>query len=1068
MVIAGPGTGKTELLSVRVANILQKTDTLAESILCLTFTESGAQAMRNRLTEIIGKDAYKISVHTFHSFGSEIINQNSEFFYKSSNFRPADELSSYEIIKAIFDELPHLNPLAQKQNGEYIYLKDSQKSISELKKSGLTSGELLSILEENDLAIERIEQTLEPILAERINKQTATKLSQIISDIRKIDDKPKVSAVLPLSQVIADSLLMAISNAEAENSTKPITAWKNAWSKKDETGKSILKSRERQVKLRAMSYIYDQYLCRMHEASLFDFDDMILQVVHAVETNDELRFNLQEKYLYIMVDEFQDTNMAQMRILKSLTTSEVQGDTPNIMAVGDDDQAIYSFQGADVSNILDFKRNYPKAKIVTLTQNYRSHSDILSGSRHIITQGQNRLENILENIDKQLIANSTADGHALIFEANSINDERVWLVDSIKKQLSSNTQPNSITVLTRRHHEIEKLLPYFASSNIAVNYERRDNVLEFDVIKQIVDLSRLIINLADGKHDNVNGELPKLLAHEMWQINPQTIWKLSLDAYKNRLHWLEVMEQDAELVKIQKWLVIVAQKSIHTPLEQILDIIVGVSSLSFDDNEFCSPIYGYYFSEKSMKSAPDKYLAYLEALRKIRSQLREYRPDQEHTLKNFISYVDLCNTTKTVISSTRNASQNQNAVNIMTAHKSKGLEFDTVYIFNAVDSNWGEKAKKHSRLISYPENLQITPAGESEDERLRLFYVAATRAKKHLYISYSLQDDNSSSTYRAAFIFDNKWKINQIASTNDVNKLITAEEIAWYNRLIPTDNSNLSDLLKPTLENYKLSVTHLHNFLDISKGGPTSFLLQNLLRFPKSKSPNAAFGTAIHETLKHAHDHYLATDKQPATEDVMSYFEKVLKGENLEINDFNLYLQKGNDILQKFIEQKTDLFSKNQRPELDFSKQGALVGNAHLTGKLDLVNIDKPSQTMTVIDYKTGKPMPNWTGKTDYDKIRLHKYHQQLMFYGLMIKKSKDYHNYHVETSQVQFVEPNKNGDLLSLTGNYSSDDLKRFEQLIIAIWDHIINLNLPDTSAYGQKLDGIIAFENDLIGGII
>jgi len=104
MVIAGPGTGKTELLSVRAANILLKTDTLPENILCLTFTESGANAMRERLTEIIGKDAYKIAVHTFHSFGSEIINQNGQYFYQGAHFLPADELSRYEIIHDIFKQ----------------------------------------------------------------------------------------------------------------------------------------------------------------------------------------------------------------------------------------------------------------------------------------------------------------------------------------------------------------------------------------------------------------------------------------------------------------------------------------------------------------------------------------------------------------------------------------------------------------------------------------------------------------------------------------------------------------------------------------------------------------------------------------------------------------------------------------------------------------------------------------------------------------------------------------------------------------------------------------------------
>jgi len=170
MVIAGPGTGKTELLSVRTANILQKTDTLPENILCLTFTESGANAMRERLTEIVGKEAYKVAVHTFHSFGIEVINQNGQYFYQGAHFRAADGLSSYEIIHEIFKQLDYNNPIAKKQNDEYTHLSDSLTVISELKKSGLVGDELLKIMDENDAVIEKAEQLLSPVFAEVLIK----------------------------------------------------------------------------------------------------------------------------------------------------------------------------------------------------------------------------------------------------------------------------------------------------------------------------------------------------------------------------------------------------------------------------------------------------------------------------------------------------------------------------------------------------------------------------------------------------------------------------------------------------------------------------------------------------------------------------------------------------------------------------------------------------------------------------------------------------------------------------------------------------------------------------------
>lgn len=157
MVIAGPGTGKTELLSVRAANILKQTDTLPENILCLTFTESGATAMRERLIGIIGKDAYKVAIHTFHGFGTEIINQNREYFYRGALFQPADDLNRYEILRSIFDELDYKNPLASTMNSEYTHQSDAAKVISELKRSGLTSDELLAVLDASEATIDAAE-----------------------------------------------------------------------------------------------------------------------------------------------------------------------------------------------------------------------------------------------------------------------------------------------------------------------------------------------------------------------------------------------------------------------------------------------------------------------------------------------------------------------------------------------------------------------------------------------------------------------------------------------------------------------------------------------------------------------------------------------------------------------------------------------------------------------------------------------------------------------------------------------------------------------------------------------
>lgn len=1062
MVIAGPGTGKTELLSVRVANILQKTDALPENILCLTFTESGADAMRERLTEIIGKEAYKVAVHTFHSFGTEVINQNGQYFYQGAHFMPADELSSYEIIHDIFKKLPYNNPLASKINDEYTHLSDALTSISELKKSGLTSDELLAILDDNNAVIEKAEQLLSPIFANRISNDTALLVAKKIGAIRGSSNGTPQQTIVTLASVMSDSIENAVNEAAESNSTKPITAWRNQWFKKDETGKFVLKTKDRQVKLRALCFVYEKYLANIQKAGLYDFDDMILRVVHAMEVFDDLRFNLQEKYQYIMVDEFQDTNLAQMRILHNLTNNIVHDDTPNIMVVGDDDQAIYSFQGADISNILNFRENYPKAKLVTLTENYRSSSDILDGTREIILQGHDRLENIIEELDKKLSAQNTETKNtATIYEAENIFDERNFIVTDIVEKIKEGTKPNDIAVLTRRHKEINALLPYFSRHSVAVNYERRDNVLELAPIKLLQQISQLLIDLSDGRHDNVNSALPEILAHSTWGIEPLELWKLSVEAHDKRLRWLDLMLLTPEFSAIANWLISTSKLVGDTPLEQILDIIIGKNK---SDDEFSSPIYDYYFNEKILSENPNDYLLHLEALRTIRSKLREYRPNETPNLKTFSEFIALNQKTGSTISVIRRALQSDDAVNVMTAHKSKGLEFNTVYLFNAVDNVWGQTARSHNRLISYPENLPLAPVGETEDERLRLFYVAATRAKRHLNVSYGRSDDSGKNTLRASFLLGSKWREVLIQAPTDKTELIESAEYAWYQPLVDPTTTKMRDLLMPTLNNYRLSVTHLTNFLDVTRGGPQTFLIKNLLRFPESKSPNAAYGTAIHNTLQNAHAYIASTGRKQAPEDIVSRFEKYLEDQHLAKSDHQEFLQKGSDALQVFLDQKYDMFSADQKVELDFISQHSIVGNAHITGKIDLANINPLKKTMTVTDYKTGKPASTWSGKTDAEKIKLHKYKQQLMFYKLLVENARDYRGYKVESGVIQFVEPTRLNDILSLDTGFDTDELVRFSKLVIAVWSRIIKLDLPDISEYNSSYKGILTFEQFLI----
>lgn len=1069
MVVAGPGTGKTELLSMRVANILQKTDTSAQNILCLTFTESGANAMRERLIELMGKEAYGVSVHTFHSFGSEIINRYGDYFYSGAHFHPADELSSYNVLHSIFEKLPHDNPLGSKMNGEYTQLRSVQNTISDFKKSGLTPDEIQRLLKNNTLFLDFAEPLLQKIFANRISKKTIAEIEQIVPKLKAHKEEAlDLPNLINLSSVCIEQLERIVERAQNENNTKPITEWKNAWLEKNSTNDFVFKDRKRTKKLFAASFIYGDYLRAMQENALYDYDDMILRVAHALEVFDDLRFNLQEQYQYILVDEFQDTNGAQMRILSDLTNNELYGGKPNILVVGDDDQAIYSFQGAEVGNIISFKDQFPALKTITLTENYRSSAEILSRSREVITQGDNRLENYIESIDKTLVAkNDHVRSSATLVEYETQNDELYSLAHEIKTRIKNGQKPSSIAVLARSHKDIQLLLPYFKHEGIAMHYEHKDNILQQPPILLLIELAKILHLIASGRTDIANAALPELLAHPAWEISPETLWKLSLRAHREKRFWLEIMlEEDNKLKNIAEWLITMARDSQHQPLDVSLDILLGNST---KEASFTAPFMHYFFSEQTLNKQPDAYLSHLRALQLLRQKLAEYMPEKTLHVKDFVEFITMHEKANLPINAETDPSNDRLcAVNIMTAHKAKGQEFESVFIVNATDTTWGTKSRGRSQRLSYPANLPIAPAGESADERLRLFFVALTRAKRELVISYSLKNVAEKQTILANFLHIENLK-PQTVEAKPLKTQIKAATYAWQDSILNSDNLSFKELMKSHLAHYQLSPTHLNNFIDIVDCGPQAFFMQNILKFPQAAHPSAAFGSAIHKTLQKAHHHLSSTKQRRPTEDVLHDFEVFLSEQRLEPSNFEYYLQKGSDTLQAYLNNRYESFTPDQKVESNFSGQNAVINSIHLTGAIDVMSVNNKDKTISIIDYKTGKPALGWKGRDDYEKIKLHRYKQQLLFYKLMVEHSQQYSGYVVRNAALEFVEPEKDTEQIhQLAIEYDQKELDEFIKLLAAVWQKIKEADMPSVAKYDKNYKGILQFEDDLKKGLI
>ena len=1075
MVVAGPGTGKTELLSVRVANILQKTDELPNNILCLTFTESGATAMRERLVGLIGADAYKVAIHTFHSFGTEIINQYGEYFYHGAHFRPANELSAYEALRDIFARLPHDSILASKMNGEYTYLRDTQSAISDLKKSGLTPDELLRIVDRNDAFSDWLQPKLQTALGDRLSKKSFTLIARLLTEIDSYEEDPlALINYQPLAELLQDSLGRALSLSEADDTTKPLSSWKREWCEKRDDGELTLKDVKRSKKLRAVAGVYYDYLVIMQSRELYDFDDMILRVVHGVEVFNELRFNLQEQYHYIMVDEFQDTNDAQMRLVWNLTNSTSSEGRPNLLVVGDDDQAIYRFQGANISNILDFRTLYRDVALITLRDNYRSSATILETSRRVILQGEERLETTITELNKQLTSHRPPIDRAVRFVSYQTELQEYA---AIAKRLASRDESKSYAVIARNHRQLRALLPYLRVEGLPLKYDAQENILENEIVIHVERLARIVHALSHNRLGEAVSILPELLSHPAWEIDALSLWQLSVRAHREHLSWLELMlSEQGRLHDIAEWLLSCARYAHHQPLEYMLDLLIGSTTETTPDNEmsgeedeapaarpeFVSPLKAYYFDTSKLEREAISYTQFLYALRTLRASLREYRPDQILLLGDFMEFVGLHRSLNLPINGQSTYGVDAQSIQLLTAHRAKGLEFDDVTVISLTDDVWGETARGRARLLRFPHNLPVDAEGDTSDERIRLLYVALTRAREQLHLTTHIAMDSGKATPATSYLIDDQLSLQE-ASEPSVAQKLRAEQIDWRAPLISVTDGDQSMVLKPLLERYKLSATHLNNFLNITRGGPQNFLLHNLLRFPQVMSPHAAYGSAIHATLQRAHQHLRATGSKRPIEDILGDFETELRDCHLSELEFDHFLTRGADALHTFLAQRYESFTPDQVAERNFASQGVSLGAALLTGAIDLIEIDKKAKTIVVTDYKTGRASSGWQGKTEPEKIKLHHYRQQLIFYKLLLENSREYAGYTVTRGIIEYVEPNSSGKILRLELNYDVDEVARLTQLIQTIWARIQSLDFTAPES-GTTLKHIIAFEDELL----
>lgn len=1043
LVVAGPGTGKTQLLSLRVANILRRTDADASNILCLTFTNKAATNMRERLYELTGSGSRKVVVRTFHSFAAEIMNQYSDFFWSGADLSVAPDAVQLEIIQSILATLPTDNPLASTFAGAFTALNDVKEGLKLAKEAGLTPDQLRGIINLNLAYIDEIEPAICDILAPSLN---AKKLDSLQAHIQALPDQQLEagSLLLPLSSVIKESLALAIEEDVPTGKTKQTGKWKARWVQSIDGKKGMFSERRRNEWWLVLADVYESYRDLLHQRGYYDYSDMLIEVLEQLQAVPDMRADLQERYQYVLIDEFQDTNAAQLRLAHLIADHYAANNQPNLMAVGDDDQSIFAFNGAELNNMLNFRRSYPDAKLIVLTDNYRSTQAILDVSKQIIEQAEDRLVKREPGLTKDLQAKKPYIKNSVIAHLSypTRQHQQVAMAERIKAIWKEGD--GSITVLARKHDSLKQLAAILLRAGVPISYEQQSNVLEHEAVRQIYTIAEVAVAISEGNRPAVNVGLAALLRHPMWGLSPQALWRLAIANY-SQPDWLESLldHPDPELKSIGDWLVWLSRASHELPVTVVMDNIIGLT----ESEHFQSPFRDHYLKRGELNNA---YLESLSAVEILRNLSNEFAGN-EATLADFVRFIDLNLSTDRVITDESWFMSGERSVQLLTVYRAKGLEFDHVFIIDAIESMWRPRASRRTS----PANLQLQSYGEKDDDYVRLLYVAATRAK-HSLVATSYSYDERGNELLATPLLEALPLT--VIDEPEVTPVAALEDDLRWPRLETKDERALLD---SRLENFSLSPTALINFLNVAEAGPQSFMDRHLLRLPTARSPMGSYGTAVHAALETAQR--LVNTAKLELPTVLDRYESALRAEHLSPVDYARYESRGQNLLAQLIETRGLGLQKGGLAEQRLAD--IMLVKARINGNLDRIDVEE--NRVLISDYKTGKPLASFNTKDRTKMVKAWRHRTQLLFYALLASLSGRFPASKPIEAQMIYLEAEKPSQVL-LGLSPEPAELQRLQQLIEAVWSRVQRLDFPDASKYSTDIEGIIKFENDLIGGTI
>ncbi|NQW42297.1 MAG: ATP-dependent helicase [Bacteroidetes bacterium] len=952
MVVAGPGTGKTEILAARIANILKQTDTKAHNILCLTYTNAGVVAMRERLLKFIGPLAYRVNIHTFHSLCNEIIQFNGSYF-GYNNLKPASDLDKIEIMQQLMDELPSNNALKRLKGEIYYDVKNLLK--------------LFNVLKEENISSQEVKIKSEEYFANLEDEGTF---------IYKKSGKGYQKGDIKQNEYNKEKL-----NAE---------------------------------KLKAAVDLFETFNAKMLDKRLYDFTDMILWVINAFKTDPDFLLTYQERFQYLLVDEFQDTNGSQNQLIDLLMSFF---DVPNLFVVGDDDQSIYRFQGANVGNILNFAVQYQhELKTTVLTDNYRSSQLILNASRALINLNSERIK----DIDKNLVAQNEAYANCIVAPRllkyfNPIH-EAIGIGQQIEELHKQGVPFKEIAILYKNHKQIEILSKYFQAKNIPISSKRRVNILNELLVTKLIKLLTYL-NSECKKPHSAEDLLYEILSFDFYKIPALELAKISIDIDTKRDHWrvylnkfvkdkkdlftgqagLDGMSELKRLVlDLEYWIEQVNNITVPQLVEKII-AKGGILSyvMQADDKRWQMQILRTFFDFIKEEAAKNPRMQLSDLLKTI-NRYREFEVSLD-------AWQIL---------------EMQDSVNLITTHSSKGLEFEHVFIINCTDNGWFN-SRSESDFNFSKVYFRNKDEDDDEQENRRLFYVAMTRAKKGLTMSYHQQNLDTKPLEKLRFIAELETHAELVEERPSINESLILEFESQFYRDQELPDFELIDhqYLDTLLASYTLSATHLNSYLNC----PTNFYFNQVLHVPSAKSEGASFGTAIHNALEKIfidmQNH--PTKTLPTLDILLKYFEQSMYGQRDSFTDdtYTRRLEYGKQILPKYYAHYADQWQSEKIFSVEKNIQHIELKGVPIKGKLDRIVFE--GNSAYVVDFKTGNftyakakcnPPIDDPNPDKKEQVLGGDYWRQMVFYNLLINNNRT-NEWTMTRGEMNFVEPDKFGN---------------------------------------------------------